>query len=251
MLSRRALMGGGLASLLVGHEAYAQCVPLDMSNATDKEIDERIKRRMRDYRIPALSLAVVRDGIVRCASYGAAALIPLVQATPKTGYHIGSVGKQFVATAIMLLVEDGTLQLDDQARGYLRQRPPQTWNGITVRHLLTHTSGLLREPIIGDTTDLASVISKSYDEPLLWCPGFRYRYSNLGYFVLAEIIQYVLAEVIRDRAFPDWSTFIEKRVFKPAALNMTRPTNRTRGLALAKRNGFVSLTRHAALRPSG
>ena len=224
---------------------------MDLGNQTDAQVDTLIKNAMERNNISVLSLAVVKDGIIKCAGYGTADRENRIRAAPETAYHIGSVGKQFIATGIMLLVENRQLGLDDSAVRYLRGAPTE-WSGITVRHLLTHTAGLRREPVGYDPdvdTPDADLIRNSYSRDLLFPPGRDYAYSNLGYFLLAELIRVVTG----DR----WSKFIESRVFAPAGLNMTRPTDRTDDLPrLAKgyrwRNGrWIPARRPVGLRPSG
>ena len=110
------------------------------------QTDDYIKAEMLRQHIPGLSLAVLKDGkIVKAAGYGFANLKLEIPATPETVYKIGSVGKQFIATGIMLLVQEGKLDVDDPIGKFLEDTPP-AWNGITIRHLLTHTSGLVYEP---------------------------------------------------------------------------------------------------------
>lgn len=105
-------------------------------------IDDYLRAEMQKRRIPGLGLAVVRDGaIVKMQGYGVANLEHDVPVTPDTIFELASVTKQFTATAIMRLVEDGKVQLDDPIARHL-SGAPEAWKGITVRHLLTHTSGL-------------------------------------------------------------------------------------------------------------
>ena len=107
--------------------------------------DDYIKAEMQRQHIPGLSLVVIKDGkIIKSAGYGLADVKLKTPATPETVYKIGSVSKQFIATGIMLLVQDGRLALDDPISKYLEGAPP-AWKGITIRHLLTHTSGIVRE----------------------------------------------------------------------------------------------------------
>src|SRR5688572_2567697 len=100
---------------------------------------------MDEFHIPGLSLAVIKRGeTVKVAGYGFADAGGKIPATPDTVYKIGSVSKQLIATGIMLLVQEGTLALDDPISKYL-SGTPASWAPITIRHLLTHTSGLVRE----------------------------------------------------------------------------------------------------------
>ena len=115
-----------------------------MRVASADEIDDYVRGEMEKQHVPGVSLAVLREGeVVKAAGYGMANLELNVPARPDTVYKIGSISKQFIATGIMLLIEDGKLQLDDKITSFL-DGAPETWNEITVRHLLTHTSGLAR-----------------------------------------------------------------------------------------------------------
>src|SRR5262245_18661176 len=110
--------------------------------AQAESADEFIKTEMRDQRIPGLSVAVVKNGaVVLAKGYGFANLELNVPAKPETIFQSGSVGKQFTATLVMMLVEEGKVRLDDHISKYFPDAPP-IWKEITVRHLLTHTSGI-------------------------------------------------------------------------------------------------------------
>jgi CubicO group peptidase (beta-lactamase class C family) len=118
----------------------------------------------------------------------------------------------------MLLVQDGRLGLDDPVRKYLDDAPA-AWNGITVRHLLTHTAGLVREPPGFDPFKVqpdAEVIRTAYPLPLRFVPGEKWEYSNTGYFALAETIRRVSGR--------PWSDYLTDRIFKPAGMLSTRTT---------------------------
>ena len=97
---------------------------------------------MERQHIPGLSLVVIRDDkIIKANGYGLASLELHVPAKPETVYELASATKPFTATAVMLLVQDGTINLDDRISKFVEDTPV-TWKGITVRHLLTHTSGI-------------------------------------------------------------------------------------------------------------
>ena len=107
--------------------------------------DDFIRAEMKRQNIPGLSLAIVKDGqIIKAAGYGLADRTLKIPATPETVYKIASVSKQFIATGIMLLVQEGRLGVDDPISKYL-DGTPAAWKDITIRHLLTHTSGIVRE----------------------------------------------------------------------------------------------------------
>ena len=119
--------------------------PCAAQDATANKVDDYVKSEMQKQRIPSVSLAVVKDGkIIKAAGYGLANVELNVSARPETVYKIASVSKQFIATGIMLLVEDGKISLDEKISKFL-EGTPDAWKDITVRHLLTHTSGIVRE----------------------------------------------------------------------------------------------------------
>jgi CubicO group peptidase (beta-lactamase class C family) len=130
-----------------------------------------------------------------------------VPVTPETIFQSGSVGKQFTAAAVMLQVEDGTLALDDPISKYFTDAPP-AWRPVTVRHLLTHTSGI---PNYASTLDLQRNYTEdeltkfAYGMPLLFAAGSRWSYSNTGYVLLGILIHKIsrqfYGDVLRDRLF--------------------------------------------------
>jgi CubicO group peptidase (beta-lactamase class C family) len=110
---------------------------------------------------------------------------------------------------------------------------PAAWDGITIRHLLTHTAGLVREPPGFDpfkTTSDIDLIRSAYRAPLRFAPGERWEYSNTGYNILAEIIRIVSGR--------PWPEFIDDVVFKPAGMTSTWPTNTTASVA-NRAHGYV------------
>ncbi len=156
-----------------------------------------------------------------------------------------------IATAVMLLARQGKLSLNDTVAHFL-SGAPSAWQNITVRHLLTHTSGIARDPIdYHPYTEQApsAVIEAAYAMPLQFKPGERWLYSNVGYFVLAEIIS--------KAAGVPWNDFIAKQIFEPAGMTSTRLTsvsaiipNRARGYE-SNQTGLSNAEDWIAMRPSG
>jgi CubicO group peptidase (beta-lactamase class C family) len=222
------------------------------SKPSTQLIDDVVANEMRRENIAGLSFAIVRNGeLVRADGYGFADLETHARATPETVYRIGSVSKQFIAAGVMLLVEQRKLGLEDNIVRYL-QGAPRAWDNITVRHLLTHTSGLVRKPpsynpLVRQPDN--EMIRNAYAVPLQFSPGDDFSYSNVGYYILAEIIRIVTGD--------DWTKFIQERLFAPASMITTRPTTQVEGLAqLAKGyskkgDGTRPITNAIALRPSG
>src|SRR5690242_7569278 len=117
-------------------------IPAAFADKTADKIDSLVRTAMEKRHIPGASVAVMREGRpVYMRGYGLANLELNVPATPATVYEIGSITKQFTATAVMLLVEEGKIGLDDPISKYL-DGLPEAWSGVTIRHLLTHTSGI-------------------------------------------------------------------------------------------------------------
>src|ERR1700754_2731751 len=199
--------------------ALALLLTLSVAAQADK-VDDYVKAQMERQHVPGVSIIVIKDmKIVKSEGYGLANGEPNVPASPDTVYKIGSVSKQFIATGIMLLVEDGKIGLDDPVSKYLEETP-ETWAPITVRHMLTHTSGIVREAPGFDPLKIqndADVIKTAYPLPLRFTPGEKYEYCNVGYFSLAEIIRKVSGK--------PWPEFLHERVFAPLGMNATRTTD--------------------------
>ena len=199
-MQRAALLGGlaiflGIGSSLAGRQHDA--------------VDAIVREEMAAQRIPGMAVAVIRGGVVvKAQGYGVANAEHNVPVTDETIFQSGSVGKQFTATAIMLQVEDGKLALTDPLSKFF-PNGPATWRQITIRHLLTHTSG------IPDYTDGTLDYRKDYTEDDLvkfastltldFAPGAQWKYSNTGYQLLGVIVRRVsgsfYGDVLRDRVF--------------------------------------------------
>ena len=180
-------------------------------------VDSFITAEMQRQHIPGVALAVVRDGrIVLAKGYGFANLEHQVPVKPETIFQSGSVGKQFTATAVMMLVEAGRVSLDDPITKYFPDAP-ESWKAITVRHLLTHTAGTTDYPDDFDfrrdyTED--ELLARAEAIPLAFKPGDQWGYSNLGYLLLGVLIHKVTGEFYGD--------FLQERVFRPLGMNTAR-----------------------------
>lgn len=182
------------------------------------EVDDYVEREMKKRRIPGLSLAVLRGGqpLVRQA-YGLASVELGVPATVDTVYQLASTTKIFTGTAVMLLVEESKLSLDDRVTKLLPGLPP-AWRDITVRHCLTHTSGL-PDVVLSDDTDeviadtLDGALKKLAAMPLASKPGEKWEYNQTGYVLLGMII-----EKISGLTFEE---FLADRFFRPLGMNAT------------------------------
>src|SRR4030095_367994 len=129
------------------------------------------------------------------------------------------VSKQFIASGILLLVEEGKISLDDKIGKFL-EGTPDTWKEITVRHLLTHPSGIVREAPGFDPFKIqsdADVIKTAYPLPLRFAPGEKWEYCNTSYFALAEIIRKVSGR--------PWTEYLSEKAFRPSGMKTTFATN--------------------------
>jgi CubicO group peptidase (beta-lactamase class C family) len=178
----------------------------------------KVDALLRDYAgdVPGAAVLVLRDGqpVVR-ASYGLADLETGTPTTPETNYRLASVTKQFTAASILLLAEDGRLTLDDRGRTWLPSLPKAA-ETVTIRHLLTHTSGLINyEDVIpesfaaqlhdADVLRLLETQDRTY-----FRPGTGYRYSNSGYALLALIVQHASGKT--------FAKFLRERIFQPLGM---------------------------------
>lgn len=121
----------------------AAATPLAAQGPTGfaERVDAYVRQQMTEQQLVGLSLTVIREGrIVLERGYGFANVEHRVPATAATVYQSGSVGKQFTAAGIMLLVQDGKLRLDDPVTRFFSDAA-EAWRDVTIRHLLTHTSG--------------------------------------------------------------------------------------------------------------
>lgn len=176
--------------------------------------------------VPGASVIVIRDGrVILRRAYGMADLGRRVAATPETDYRLASVSKQFTAMAIMLLARDEKVRYDQPVREILPELPAAA-QGVTVRHLLNHTSGLPDyEDLIPDSQtvqvsdrDVLALLTRT--DTLYFPPGSAYRYSNSGYVLLGLIV-----ERVSGVPFPE---FLRARIFGP--LGMTASVAHVEGV---------------------
>jgi len=216
------------------------------------KVDDYVKAAMEKQHIPGVAVAVVKDGkIVKAEGYGLANIELNVPVRPDSVFKIGSLSKQFISAGILILAQQGKLSLDDPVSNYL-DGTPESWKPITIRHLLTHTSGIVREAPGFDPLKIqsdADVIKTAYGLPLRFAPGEKWEYCNVGYFSLAEIIRKVTGK--------PWGDYLNEVVFKPLEMNATRTTSMTdlipnRANGYGWRDGkYSNAAIYLALRPSG
>ena len=237
MTTWRSTIAGCILATLAG-VAYAQSAGDDALSA---QVDEVVRAQMREQNIPGVSLAVMRDGkIIKASGYGLASIELNVAVKPEMVFHSGSLAKAFTATAVMMLVEEGKIGLDDKVSKYLPEAPA-LWDDVTIRRLLTHTSGIRDsfgedgDPQYDFHVDVTEVelVRKFAAQTMRFQPGEKWSYCNAGYVILGVVIHRVTGKF--------WFDFAKERIFDPLGMSSVRllgtddiVPNRVNGYALVK-----------------
>jgi D-alanyl-D-alanine carboxypeptidase len=193
-------------------------------------IDDYIKDEMAKRRIPGVALMVIQDGKeVKAETYGVGNLELNVPVRQETVFEVGSITKQFTTAGILLLQQDGKLSVEDKISRHLKH-VPDSWTNITVRHLMSHTSGLKSYTGL-DGFELRRHLTQEQfikligTQPLEFQPGDSWKYCNTGFNLLGFIIENVSGK--------GYWQFMGERIFKPLGMNAT--TNRQPGPVIANR----------------
>jgi D-alanyl-D-alanine carboxypeptidase len=216
-LGRIALAAGVVAASLLARGAFASPPETDADAAFHARVDGAAAEILASTGSPSASIAIVRDGrIVYVKAYGDAKLSPKVPARPEMRYSIGSNSKQFTATGILMLAEEGKLSLDDPVSRFV---PDLTRAGeVRVRQLLSHTSGYQDywpqdyvPPFMTQPVTAADILDRWAKKPLDFEPGTQYQYSNTGYVIAGVILEKASGE----KLLP----FLTARIFRPLQMN--------------------------------
>jgi len=182
---------------------------------------------------------VVKDGKpIKTECYGVANLEWNEPVSTDTVFEMGSVTKQFTAACILLLAEDGKLALDDKISQRLKSTPP-AWSNITIRHLLTHTSGITNYTVIEGFELSKHLTQRQFIEkigvyPLSFQPGDSWSYCNTGYNLLGFIVENASGKGYWD--------FLRERILQP--LQMTNTSKRLPSVIVPHRAAGYELTNH-------
>jgi len=209
-----------------------------ISPAEQARIDAAVSQSLAAYQVPSASIAIVRDGrVVLAKAYGKASeRLPVARAD--LPYQIASVSKQFTAAALLLLEDEGKLDLDDPVSRYL----PGISGGerIRVRQLLSHTSGLqdywpqdysfaaMARPIAP-----AGIVDRWGRKPLDFAPGTQWQYSNTGYVVAGLIAEKVSGEPLL--------SFLQRRIFRPLGMRSVLDQDKALGARFPQGYGRAAL----------
>jgi CubicO group peptidase (beta-lactamase class C family) len=188
-------------------------------------IDSFVARQLAQQRIPGVAVGIYSRGeILLAKGYGLANIELNVPVKPETVFQSGSVGKQFVSAAVMMLVEEGKISLDDSITKYFPDAPA-TWKPILIKNLLSHTSGLSeyesddrtgpKGPFYLRLDFSEDELAKRMEEmPIEWAPGDKWAYRNTNYVLLGIVIHKITGMPYAD--------FLAQRIFKPLGMNSTR-----------------------------
>src|ERR1700680_999750 len=195
------------------HPVFLAVLLAAFEPGTVQQIDTAINQAIQDQKLPGGVFHLERNGVVYEKAYGNRALVPrLERMTRDTIFDAASITKAVAtAPAIWLLIQRGKIGLDDPAQKYVPEFP-QT--DITIRHLLTHTSGLrpdldLKEPWFGYETAMRLIMQ---EQPINR-PGYNFRYSDINFELLGEIVQRVSGESL--------DVFCEREIFEPLGMGDT------------------------------
>lgn len=215
-------------------------------NGLDKKIDQYLSTMNESGLFSGSVLVAKADRIIFQKGYGMASLQFDIPNSKTTRFDLASIGKTFVSTLIMKLHQDGKLNIKDPICNYVDDCPG-AWSGVTIFHLLTHTSGIMNYTELPDQYEMRSVptfmaqaLERIEKMPLKFTPGTKWEYSNTGYKLLVKII-----EKAAKMSFED---YITKTIFEPLQMNHSGTFFRTgirkpiiRGLASGYTDGIGPL----------
>lgn len=192
-------------------------------NSKNVAVDGYVKTQMQRWEIPGIALAIIKNNkVIKEDVYGFANLDHNIPLTKNSIFPIASIDKQIIATCIMMLYEQGKLNLNDPISRYLDSLP-EGWENIQIKHLLSHTSGLPHttielfkgRPLIVNTTE--EIFENIKKQKLVSKSGESFLYTDAGYFLLQLIVQKVSGM--------DYELFLKKNILEPVGMNATQPSN--------------------------
>jgi D-alanyl-D-alanine carboxypeptidase len=234
------------ATLSIAGVAHAQ-----LAQSTQNQIAQTVEAALQKSGVPSASVGVVYDDhIVYTHAFGLASIHPPVPAQASMAYPIGSISKQFTATAVLLLQQEGKLQLDDPVGKYFPDLTES--HSVTIRNLLTHTSGYqdyapqdYTIPLWEKPVDPMKLMREAAGKPLDFQPGTKWQYSNTNFVVAAMIVQKVSGE--------PFAQFLREHVLAPAELKdvLNLSTDRSQLRVRGYMRNALAPVRPAALEAPG
>lgn len=209
------------ATVLFVTALFVACAPAPQAppESPYARVETILEQARKDFQSPGLSAAVaVDDKLVWSRGFGLADIENDVPASAESVYRIGSVSKPISAVAVMQFIEQGAVSLDEPIQKYVPDFPEKRPHEITLRHLLTHTSGI-RHYADGEFDNpvhyasVADALKIFRDDPLEFPPGEKYQYSSYAYNLLAAVVENVSAQSFED--------YLNAQVFGPAGMTST------------------------------
>lgn len=184
-------------------------------------IDTLLQQMMTEQHIPGLAVGIQQgNSVLHEGCYGEANLEHQVAVHPETVFEIASVTKLFTAQAVLRLVEDGKIQLEDRITTYLDDLPA-AWQPVTVQHCLAHQSGIRNYTSIDGYWEITrnskihpQILDLVRDLPLDFPPGSRHAYDNTGYYLLGMLIEAVSGK--------PYTEYLKQIIFEPLGMTATR-----------------------------
>ena len=192
--------------------------PPDTPEDRAQAVDALVRDMMGANDVPGASVAIVHHGnVVYQPSYGVADRTTQQPATDSTMYQLASATKIIAGTAVMMLVEEGRIALDDSVHTHLPELP-NAWRGVTIHQAMSHTSGLpgLIDPETGDLRDgstMAAAWEAVQQQPLADTSSTTWRYNQTGFEIARRIVERVSGQ--------SWEAFARERIFAPAGMEST------------------------------
>jgi CubicO group peptidase (beta-lactamase class C family) len=214
---------------LINHPLIVSADTIFKSNDIDKFVISYMERNG----LPGASIVIVKDGnVIYTKGYGHDAEgKPL---TENSLMRIGSASKSFTAFSVLQLFDKGKIKLDDPVIKYLPElaMDDARLQKVTIRHLLSHTSGIPSPTIIPPANTIKAGVSRLQDWKLMWEPGDKYLYSNANYWILARLV-----EVISGMEFQE---YLKQNIFSPLGMEDTLTAINTGDSVDGLSQGFVT-----------
>ena len=195
--------------------------PLPRWSAAAEQGRQIVRAALAEQNLPGVSVAVgVNGDIVWTEGFGWADLESKVKVAPDTRFRIGTASTVLTSAAVGLLLERGTLKLDDEIQTYVPEFPKKEWP-VTLRQLMAHTAGVRNDggdegPLFGTRCERAVDGAKAIAEySLLFEPGTKYRYSSYGWILVSAAVEAAAGQ--------RFSTFMRREIFEPLGMVDTLP----------------------------
>jgi CubicO group peptidase (beta-lactamase class C family) len=187
------------------------------NNNLEQRLDKLVQNKVRQFNVPGYSIIVIQNGrTILNKGYGFADVEQRVPVTPQTVFGLASITKTFTALALLMLVDEGKVNLDDPVDKYFNGLSP-AYKRITVRQLASMSSGFPSDTGENKGLDWQQQWQHVQNMPLEFKPGTKYRYANLNYRVLGGIIEKVSGKT--------YMAFLRERILNPLGMTQTLPTD--------------------------